>query len=436
MADKQLNTVLVLRNDETSAWESSQRILKKGELGLEYQEDGTVKIKAGNDADVFSDLSYIGSDVKHAKVIKVTLDENDTDDIAAIEAKIAEMNVEPSIGDVAIVQAGLAGDATAYTSYVYDGSTWVATSGNYSANNVFLQEDITLAGEYTRVGNLTKSTVNSTATFAVKGISVADAFKKMLTVTLQPKITANPAVTTKLDGKTGDIALEVGTLFTPSYSASLSAGSYTYGPATGISAKTWSISDSDGHTSTSASGSFTAFTVNDDTSYKVSATATYDAGAVAVDNLGGASDPTIQIGAGSKSDDSGIVTGYRSWFYGYIAPNETESNLIDVSQLSGKDNEAYATTKFRSEAFTKTNASFPTSLTTDKMQQIFFAAPKGLVSGIEVKNSKNDAPQTITHITDVYIQGANSHEAIAYDVFYANNAGAESGTTEFTVVRK
>ena len=124
----ELNTVLILRNDDTSAWESSEKILKKGELALEYTEDGSVKIKAGNDTDKFVDLDYVGSDVKPAQVFQIELDENDTDDIGAINDylnNLAETNGEPitlSVGDIAIVKAGIAGNYKSYTSYVYDGN--------------------------------------------------------------------------------------------------------------------------------------------------------------------------------------------------------------------------------------------------------------------------------------------------------------------------
>ena len=87
----ELNTILVLRNDDSSSWENSERVLKKGELGLEYQEDGTVKIKAGNDSDVFADLNYVGSDVKPAQVFQVELGDDDTDDIGAIEDYLSDL---------------------------------------------------------------------------------------------------------------------------------------------------------------------------------------------------------------------------------------------------------------------------------------------------------------------------------------------------------
>jgi hypothetical protein len=434
MAEKSLNTILILRNDETTAWEASERVLKKGEVGLEYREDGSVMIKAGNDEDVFADLKYVGSDVKPAQVFQVELGIDDTDDIAAIEEEVGEKPL--SVGDIAIVKAGIVGDYTSYTSYVYDGANWVATDGNYSANNVFLKEDITLAGEYTQVGNLTK-TKNGTGTFATAGISVADALKKMLTATLQPKITANPAANVKLHNGTSyvddNIVLEVGSTFTPNYSASLSAGSYTYGPSTGITAKTWTVTDTNGNSATTASGTFDSFTVTDSTSYKITAKATHDAGPVAKDNLGDPSSPEIKIGAADstnpKSDTTGTVSGYRAWFYGY----KGDTNKLDVNALDSDD----------IRGLSKSNGSIPASITTDKMKQMFFAIPnsKGKTT-IAVANSTNGAPQTVTGPVTVYVKGNNNYMAtgdettnggMKYDVWYVNNASAESGSTTFNI---
>lgn len=434
MTEKIMNSVLVLRNDETSNWQESGKVLKKGELGLEYREDGTVMIKAGDNAHTFSELAYVGSDVKPAQVFQVTLTEADADDIAGINRVVG--NKALSVGDIAIVKAGIVGDYTSYTSYVYDGAAWVATDGNYSANNVYLKENITLAGNYTQVGNLTK-TQNGTGTFATAGLSVADAFKKMLTATLQPSITGTPTANVKLHNGSkyvdDNLTYEVGSTFTPSYSASLSAGSYTYGPVTGITASSWTITDSNGNSATTSSGTFDSFTITDSTSYKVTAKATHNAGAIAVDNLGNPSDPTVQIGAADatnpKSDTTGTVTGYRGWFYGY----KNGDNAIDVASLDSD--------KIR--ALTKSNGSIPGSITTSKMKQMFFAIPASKnKTTVTVANSTNGAPQTVTGPVTVYVKGANNYMAegtettnggMEYDVWYVSNASAESGDTTFKV---
>lgn len=466
MAEKQLNTVLILRNDETSAWEESERVLKKGELALEYREDGSVMIKAGNDSDTFSDLAYVGSDVKPAKVFQVELDEDDTDDIEAIKAEVG--NAELSVGDIAIVKAGIAGDYSSYTSYVYDGENWVATDGNYSANNVFFKDDITVT---TPIGTITQAMINSgngSTKLAAKGNSLATVLSSLMAQPKNPS-TDTPSIGLSVSGDTK----EVGETFTlPTATVKVTdIGSYSYGSnksstttATGVKFAIGDVTLSQGENNSTSNTSdmvknstLTLKASGDNTTYgetavsftfKATAKYTTDPATIPVNNIG-TEVPSYRIGAGTYgaedennkvsvaiSDATATFTGYRSWFYGYIAPDSTGSNLIDVNQLSGKDNESYATSKFRSDTFTKTNGTFPGTLTTNKMQQIFFAAPKGLVTEIGVKNSKNDAPQTITKITDVYIQGANSYAAIAYDVFYASNAGAEGGETEFTITKK
>lgn len=47
MAEKTLNTIIVLRNDQTTAWEESSYVLDKGELGIGYTADSKVIVKAG-----------------------------------------------------------------------------------------------------------------------------------------------------------------------------------------------------------------------------------------------------------------------------------------------------------------------------------------------------------------------------------------------------
>lgn len=82
---------------------------------------------------------------------------------------------------------------------------------------------------------------------------------------------------------------------------------------------------------------------------------------------------------------------------------------------------------------TSTNGSIPATLTTDKMQQMFFAAPKGKIKSVSVSNATNGAPQTVTKVTDIMVEGANGFTAAAYDVFYVSNAGAESGSVKYNI---
>lgn len=59
--EKTLNTIIVLRNDSSTDWASSDVILKSGELGVSYLENGNVMVKAGNGVDKWADLSQVES---------------------------------------------------------------------------------------------------------------------------------------------------------------------------------------------------------------------------------------------------------------------------------------------------------------------------------------------------------------------------------------
>ncbi len=61
MAEKTLNTIIVLRNDSSTDWANSEVILKEGELGVSYLDNGNVMVKAGNGTDKFADLPQVES---------------------------------------------------------------------------------------------------------------------------------------------------------------------------------------------------------------------------------------------------------------------------------------------------------------------------------------------------------------------------------------
>ena len=232
-------------------------------------------------------------------------DESDSDAIARIVS-----TEEIHDGDVCIVKTLIADSKWSYIAFVYTNGVWMAMDGNVDATNVYFAEDITLAGSYTQVGNVTKKS-SETGTLSIAGKSLKDAFQAIFTKELYPTA-SQPSVS--FNSVTSG-AKEVGTSVTPSWNAKLNAGSYTYGPATGITASSWEISDTNGNKATTASGSFPAFTVGDNTSYKITAKATYGQGAMPVTNLGN-DYSSVRIAAGNKSATSSAVTGFRAYFYG------------------------------------------------------------------------------------------------------------------------
>lgn len=335
----ELNTIITLRQGTTEQWNSSTVVLKLGEMGLEYLADGSVKIKAGDGEHLWGALSYIGSDVKDANVFQVELGEGEVDDIAAIEAKVTAEGVEKQNGDVAIVKSTFADGKVSYTSYVYDAELdvegedssygWSAMDGNYSATNVFLKNNITLAGSFTSVGNYNKGKTLSA------GTSLESILSGMLQQELYPTANDKPNASISASGGSG----EVGSSYTlPTATLTIDdVGSYEYGDkTTGI---TLAIGDvklaqgADPDTATNyktnesvmakgstlklqATDSATLYTDSAKT-YTFSATASYPEGKVPVTNLNNPYEDA-KIPAGNITIDDKTVTfsGYRYAFAG------------------------------------------------------------------------------------------------------------------------
>ena len=439
MADKQLNTVLILRNDDTSAWESSERVLMKGELALEYQEDGTVKMKAGNDTDKFSDLDYVGSDVKPAQVFQVELSENDTDDIGAIESYLQNLSIETgktvslSVGDIAIVKAGIAGNYKSYTSYVYDGDNWVATDGNYSASNVFFKNDITLAGDYTSIGNVKLSD----GTLSAAGQSLENLITSIFTKELNSDL--------KTEDPTAAITsftqyYEIGSNGSKSVTVSLNGdGSYAYGystdptePEEGVTVNTVKNDGSTGvvvditktnpysvtFNNETQEASTSTFTLNapvktSKTELKAYSKVYYSKGGVPVSNLNKAY-PSQRIAEGqATSSSSAVFRWYVPYYYGFIYGKENKLDTVDVSKLTkATDSVAYTANKKTSDA------------ATDSWMQYWLVVPKSynwVMKDAKDSNNLTLSASTAENITITYGTGDNAVD-VEYNVYYIDNA--------------
>ena len=66
-------------------------------------------------------------------------------------------DAKPKKGDVFVVTTTVDGSTYEKSAYFYDGSAWTAMTGSVDADKVILRDNITLAGGYTQVGNLTDS---------------------------------------------------------------------------------------------------------------------------------------------------------------------------------------------------------------------------------------------------------------------------------------
>ena len=405
MPNTTLRTKLVIRNDSAENWTTKNPVLLKGELGIEID---TNLFKIGNGTSAWAALPYANESAPAETTYQAIPTEGQTD-LEAIAVAVGAAELHEGDTAICIRNIGTA-DHKSYTAYVYNGTNWAAMDGNYDASNVYFDADFTATE---KVGTISIPSSGST-TVAAQGKSLKEFLAGLLAAEKQPPAT-QPAVS--INVSTGK-AYEVGTTVTPTYSASLSAGSYTYGPATGITAKTWSVINSaTDETLTTASGSFAPIVVADNTNYSVTATATYDAGAMPKTNIGNDA-PTVQIPAGSKSATaSQKITGYRNFFYGVVKTTDLTSDVIRGLTAGG----AYNSTK-----------TFNVNVTVDDGVGIVVAYPasssRAGVKEVLLTTSMNaDITASYKVVANVNVEGANGATAVAYKVYLFKPDALTSG---------
>ena len=368
--------------------------------------------------DYDSKINAVGGTVYSAA--KADLSSSDESVIAAFFA--AKDAPTPKKGDVFVVTTTVDGVNYEQAAYGYTGEAWLAMTGSVDAEKVILRENITLAGGYTQVGNLTKSQ-NGTAVFSTKGKSVADVLTEIFSKRLQPTITAQPSIGTFT--LTGAGAVEAGTkVAAAAYSAAtLNAGSYQYGPATGVVATNFKVERITNAATTQvasvAAASLTAgsdnnggagFIIGDAggdnavSSLKYRVTATHGAGVTAKDNLGAASSPAVSIAAGTKTKDTAAYTPFRNVFYG-ASTGKPALNSAAIRAL-GKTGKAYA-------AGTLT-INVPAG--TQRVAIACIATAKGVTKVINETAMNADVTSTFVKST-VPVEGANGYAAKDYNVW-------------------
>ena len=409
MADKTINTIIQLRNDDSEKWSSSEVVLTKGEVALEYQNDGTVKMKAGNGENKFSELAYIGSDVKTAQVYQSEIlpSTDIQDDIDVIEKLIPE-GEKLQNGDIAIIKRYISGTSgpISYTSYVYDKDIdggWAATDGNYSASNVFLKNKITLAGDFTSIGNYQKG-----KTFEA-GTSMESILSGMMQQELYPNANDKPNASISVSGGNG----EVGSEYTvPTATLKITdVGSYPYAPtATGITFEIGKVKLAEGADPDSATNTKTNDTVmvknstitlkasgdkalysDTATKYTFSGSGTYTDGVVPKTNLGN-DYPDAQIKSGDVTIDDAVATftGWRYIFGGGTTAETINSTAIRALSKLKKTSDTVPTTSggkgfvFSAvKGATKVIFAYPTSWTTKTPKFEIFTMAWGATEGFE-----------------------------------------------------
>lgn len=415
MAAKELKTRIVLRNDSTANWTAQDPVLLKGEIGFDID---LLLFKVGDGSKKWSEITKqfktyedtIAEVNKLLSGLHTTVTYQAEVDLGANkEGALEAVAGNAQQGDIGIVKERLANGKFQYTAYVYTGEGWAAMDGNYDAENVYFQKDLTITAA---IGVQTIPSSGS-KTLATTGKNVKQVFDMLCAEEKNPTIT-QPSVTLT-SSNIG--AKEVGTNIAVAYAFNTNAGKYSYGPETGVTFNNFKATFN-GEEKAGQTGTFTSIQVTDATNLTITGECDSGEGAIPKTNLGN-DYAEGKIVAKNYTPSKGTLTGFRGWFYGYY--NGTQA-LADAATITSDQLRAFGVNK----------TSFPATMDTNQMQQMFFAAPKGKVESISISNAVNGAPLTVSTGV-VNVEGANKYNAIEYDLFYVSNAVAEGGSSKWNI---
>lgn len=324
--------------------------------------------------------------------------------------------VVPAKGDIFLITTLVDEKVYELSSYIYDGSDWIAITGNVDASKVIFRKDFTGAGDWDKIGNYTKGKI------AAKGLSVEAWVEGMLTKKLQPNNPTQPAISGfSLQGaKTVEAGTKLDSVTLTA--ASLSAGSYQYGPATGVTAQSWKIDRvtnvselntkiADANSGTDNNGG-KGFIIGDQggenvvNSLKYTATATHNEGTIAYDNLGGQSNPPKKIEAGTKTATTSAYTPFRQYFYGGTSDGDSPLNSALIRKLTGS-NKAYTKGKF--------NITVPAGSKRVIIATIGTAV--GLTKVVNLSIGNVDVTGTFGSPQTIKVEGAQGYTSVDYKVW-------------------
>ena len=344
------------------------------------------------------------------------------------------ISVAKNKGDIAIVQKEISTGVTSRTAYFWNGSNWQAMDGNYSADNVYFDEDLALNVSFGKYGSS-----GSSYTLPSAGKSLKEMLVDAFTASGQHGSKTPPTFSLAIGSYTS--TGEVGTTYTiPAATLTMtSLGTYQYGTATchdvsdntGISVEIGNAyveSPEKGKTYnaaimkksnpvTCAAGTQSRVFGDSPTTYTYNASASYVQGDVPLDSLG-AADPRNRLPADTiTTSKTATFTGHRLKFWGYR--NINTETVLDIDNLTSNDirNGIHCTAG---------STSFPTTITCPiGTKQLFFAAPhdtwKKEIKLLDSLGARLDFDNdNMRAINKVNVEGYNGYTAAPYDIWYLN----------------
>ena len=434
--------------------------------GTTWERVGSVYVQENVDGKVITGLTYNG------KVLTTSLKDIKINDTETLEQKLNNLqskanltetittilvtdtddiddiisNTSGKAEDILIIKKLIVNNADeskrkySYTSYVYNGETkvWEAMDGNYDASNVYLKNDIKLAGDYTSVGNVDKETIAATKDAGWAGKSLEDILTNIFTQVLYPT-KPTPKLTWEL---VNSGAKEIGSTVTPRFKVTFDPKTYEYG--TNIdptpNSSTWCEPIGDEYVTTETEPDYTPWTISPAVNGGKSTTEfnapeiiiTADTDYYGIEILCSISDSAIPLTNTGKSDDTkqikateGIscdthtkkITGYREgFFYG------TSANTLNINDLTSdfirqlnKTGTAYVS---GAKSFIDTNGDGrkdTTLVVPSGTKHIIFACPTNKTGIIKVENTTVNANMTNSFVTrNMIVAGADGDPQSEY----------------------
>lgn len=358
-----------------------------------------------------------------------TLDQTDEEVVKSKISQLISSEIPVSKGNIFIVEtkeAEVSYEKIAYivTETIAEGgdadSIWnncEALNGRVDANKAIMTSNLVLTaniGVHTIDGSGSK-------TLETKGKSVKQVLDMICSEEKNPNIT-QPSVNLTSSSMG---AKEVGEMVTPNYTASLNPGSYQFGPATGVTATVWTVTDTNDGSRDTASGSFDEFQVTDDTNYSITAKAQHTEGAVPKTNIGNDyPDGKIQAAGADnpKSKTLGTITGYRKMFYGFS------------TEQVGAD--GYNSALIRSLNGSKFSNNLNITVPPGKLE-IIIACEATKANTLSIYSNTVFQNITATKLTTtVDVEGANGYTAKAYNVWHVKLGTAYSSNQSWSLTFK
>lgn len=455
-----INTRIILKNDELSNWNKSGLVLKPGEIALARREDGSYEMRIGQGDKTWSQLGNQNFMLSASQVIGLE------DSMAQLStshyevSNLDELTGTYSNGDTAVVKTSMGQDSEendlfSYTAYVYDGSlsAWKAMDGNYNADNIYFDYNITKAGAWTGVGNVSH-TANTVQTLNSSGKSLTEVMDMIFKgdESFPAKASANkPTCGITQVAK----SVEVGTTVTPQFTLTFDAKKYAYGSntntalnsTTGASAKTYTLKYTDNAGAEKTLTGNYAGIINASETYNAKAGTNNGTAYLSVDYAAAADGTYIPrsnlervlssatelatyrtaAGQATASNANNKIVGYYPNFYGF----KNASGMLDLASIDSAKLRALTNQTASPNASTGKINPLGTASVTYAWRQFFYALPAGLKSSLAAVD-KNGLPLTMKKldyaVTVTHANGVTS----SYDVFYTQQ-DADYGATTLTL---